>query len=495
MRLARLLAAASLVLLSGSFGTAHAADSELKIDFGIGRRPLTRTLTVALTPAPVPADEEPATTADNASVQLTSDLNGPGGQFPASQITLSATALGGQFVQVSALADPLEPEAVHHGTYTGKFIVGADGFTERELTLTVVVGDRSARKYELKVAGALAIGAIFGTVAKWLNDTGLALYPLRRRFHEVDESLRGATNLPVTYAAIRHSADAAMREGDVAGAQQYVATLERQRNGATALAEAIGRLSRTHRRHTALVRKRQLSGIEQVAQILANENDVIRAYQRTPLSGLSKAAQQATLDEDHFALHGEVLTCVHPTDKQAGMRTVLTRLCAKDYEGALAAWSKIDDDTRQSWATAAEDVPTPAVTVREADDEERETRTRRRTNAFAQVVKAWQWVQGKVLDHVRFYAGVLLVAFTVIVGYNERFLDDPGFTGSQRQYFTLFFFAAAVPLGGLQVVQLLGRVWPSGGGTAAPLPPPGPPAPEGDDASAETDARAEGEPA
>lgn len=471
MRNARLLAAAGLVFLTGFAPSADAADT-LSINFRLGRRPLTRTLTVTLQPIETPPPGEDVSVEDP-SVRLTSDLNGPSGQFPSGQITLSAAALGGSLVQVTAVADPLEPEQVRHGDYQGSLVVSAPGFTAQTFDMEVKVGDRSRGYHVPRVWGALALGGIFGTVAKWLNDTGLALYPVRRRYREIESRLTNMiTALPRDFRALRTAAATAIREGDIAAAQANVALLETYVGGALKLAQSTKRLQDRHRDHEVLARKRGIDHLDLVRELLNAEAARVDELRRTALPAISATNRATRQEEQRATFVGEVLRCVSPDSLPSPLRTVLTKLCKDDYAAAVAAWTKIAESQKHEWAEAAEDIVPQAEPVRDTAPAGAGTRTvhRRRTSALRRFMAARQAFQDHVIDHVKFYAGLLLVVFTSIVGYNERYLDDPGFVGRQTQYFGLFFYAAAIPLGGLQVVQLLGRVWPSPGSSSAPPP-------------------------
>ncbi|HEX8002449.1 MAG TPA: hypothetical protein VF519_07110 [Mycobacteriales bacterium] len=479
MRWPRLAAAVLLLALASVPAAAEEYEHPLRMEFGLGRRPLTRTLTVPMTASP---GAKPATIVEDPSVRLVSDLDSGGGrgQFPSSQITLSAAAIGGTLVQLTAVAEPMEPEEVPYGSYQGVLALSAAGFEDVAVTLQIDLDDRGNPARTWKVWAALVVGGMFGTVAKWLNDTGLALHPLRRRFRDVNAQLSGLlTSLPVKYRAARTGADQAMRNGDVAGAEAHVAALEQHLDGATRLAERLRALRRRHRDNLAAARSRGVAGQDQVRQVLAAEDEAVRALAHAPLSGLPEALATADVLAGRAQLVGEVLRAVPAAGTTPRpLRDVLTKLCRGRYDEAAAAWDAIDDAVREGWAAAP---PAAGAAPPSGDDEDGDTASRRRARATGLVrfaKRLWAWGQALVMDHVRLLAGVLLVAFTALVGYSQRYLEDPGFNEQASKYFGLFFYAAAVPLGGLQVVQLLGRVWPSPGGTARSTPVEGEPVEE-----------------
>lgn len=477
MRLVRLLAAAAIVLVAGCGSPSEEPqpqDGTLRMDFRLGRRPLTRTLTVALDRSGAAADDA----VENPSVRLMSDLNGSSGQFPAGQVNLSATALGGPLVQITAVAEPLAPEEVRHGEYEGQIEVSAEGFSADPYKIKITLDDRSRGDHVWKVTASLVVGGVFGTVAKWLNDTGLALYAVRRRFRGVEERLRGSiTALPREYRAARTNVLTALREGDVAAAESDLAFLETHAADAVLLASVISGLKQRHRAHVALVRERRLGENDQVREVLASETQRISHLARLPVTQAATAVREARRDEERSAFVGEVLRCLRPGAVPKELRAVLTQLCRGKYGAAVAKWAAIPEETTAGWAADAEQVTPPEPPAKPTTPSHGQSGTGAKTGWWQRVRESTDGLWDHLLAHVRFYAGVFLIVFTGIVGYNERFLGDPSFVGRQSQYFGLFFYAAAVPLGALQVAQLLGRVWPSPGGTGRSTPPPVAPVP------------------
>lgn len=486
MRFAHLLAATGLVLLSGSIGTARAqaADPVLPMHFGLGRQPLTRTLTVTLSP------QGDATVVENPSVRLVQDLNNAKrqGQFPASQVTLSATAIGGALVQVTAVAKPTDPEDVAAGRYEGGIIVAAEGFRSIPVSLVITLTDRAHGWHAARVWAVLVAGAAFGTYAKWLNDTGLSLYPLRRRLQLIDSRLTGLLNaLPVDYKASRKAAQNAITQGDVATAKAEVARLVRYLIPARALAEATKKLLDERTAHAELAKERGTDQFKMVTRVLATERTTIRTHERVPYDRFKDEVAAANADEPNLALAGDVLACYVPRTSQSELGPVLDLLRRGKYEDARAGWEAIPVATREGWAAEAAKLSTPAQheaaqSEPEATDEasvETSTSGQKRGGRIMRTVKAaGGGVATWSIDHVRLEASLVLIVLTAFVGFTQKFIGDPSFDGREGQYFGLFFFAAAVPLGGIQVVQLLGRVFPSPA-TAAPSPP----APTGNDAA------------
>jgi hypothetical protein len=487
MRLARLLAAAGLVLLSSSIGTvrARAADPVLPMHFGLGRLPLTRTLTVTLPP------KGDATVIENPSVRLVQDLNNAKrqGQFPASQVTLSATAIGGALVQVTAVATPTDPEDVPAGRYEGGIIVAADGFGTLPVSLVITLTDRAHGWHATRVWAVLVVGAAFGTYAKWLNDTGLVLYPLRRRLQLIDSRLADVIEaLPVDYKASRKAAQNAITQGDVATAKAEVARLVRYLDPARALAGATKKLRDESAAHAELARERGLDKYKTVTRILATEGATIGAHERASYDRFKDEVEAANADEPNLALVGDVLEFYQPRTSQPKLRDVLNLLRRGKYLDARKMWEEeIDKTVPDGWGDQAAPTSTAERNETEQCEPKAKKETGEKTSAsgrkYGSKIRTFvRATPGAVatwsIDHVRFEASLVLIALTATVGFTQKFLGDPSFDGGEGQYFGLFFFAAAVPLGGIQVVQLLGRVFPS-----PTMGAPSPPAPTGDDAA------------
>jgi hypothetical protein len=165
----------------------------MRIDFGYGQEPLSRSLTFPLcrdgdltTQLAYP---ECAAGADLAKLQRPEvksaipagdllpaqtragcpDIRG-GSAFPSQQLEVTASNFDVQGLTLAVTADPTTPERVSPGTYCGTLVVtrAAGGLIEQPIVITL--GDRWQLLIVYRVIFSLFLGAAIGALLKWVGD-------------------------------------------------------------------------------------------------------------------------------------------------------------------------------------------------------------------------------------------------------------------------------------------------------------------------------------
>ena len=180
-------------------------DDSIRLDFGISREAITRSVRVDIcglrsTPEPTECQADAESDAARPSItsaSLVADLVNAetSTQFPVTQISVTASNVSKTGIAISVNANPLEPDDVEPGTYTGNLIVDrAD--TSITLPITVTLKARAGTPARLAVL-ALLLGSFGGTLLKWLDDSFSTVAALRRRQRRLEQFLEGEReNLP-----------------------------------------------------------------------------------------------------------------------------------------------------------------------------------------------------------------------------------------------------------------------------------------------------------
>jgi hypothetical protein len=199
------------------------------VPFGLKRDPKTITLTYQA-PTALPA----GTVID----VVVADLRGSHDVFPSSQITATATLVGGgSTVKVVATFDP---KNVDTGRYSGEVRLASTTVEAPAVALTTNLETHSGSGYLLAFI-VIALGVLVGLITKWLADSGTQLGALRARLADLSfdlNALRAETLPPAYQAAIAH-ARRVIDRGDANGAKPLVDKVTGAEDAVVALASRL----------------------------------------------------------------------------------------------------------------------------------------------------------------------------------------------------------------------------------------------------------------
>jgi hypothetical protein len=235
---------ATVVSLTPSTGS-----TTTKIAFGPWREP--RGVTVLLTsPSDAPAPSN--------LVLVASDLQREDGvaEIPESRISLAAETKGSGQSEIKVCIDP---GGVAAGEYTGQIRVTGPGLEAYVQTLVVSL-QRAPWLVEPSLGWIWAfllilIGALFGTILKWLSETGAELSRLRRRMANLRQRVKALVyDLPPDVTAQLNLADSQIEQGDAIAAEKTIQSIEEKLPKISSLSAQASWVKEEIRHHETTVR-------------------------------------------------------------------------------------------------------------------------------------------------------------------------------------------------------------------------------------------------
>ncbi|MDQ1747767.1 MAG: hypothetical protein QOD07_2030 [Frankiaceae bacterium] len=197
---------------------------QLVADFGLSRQSITRTVQVDLCASSTKdypecktssASDQVTSRPQVLSALVTSDLQTPGvkGQFPANQLSVTASNTGREGLLVTLQADPTKPYAVVAGTYVGDIRIERASGPPVNVHLIAELDSRSGKPTELAVLSLVA-GALAGGITKWANDSLAPMGSLRSRYRLVRARLAPVTDeLPLDVVSALQAARDSINSG------------------------------------------------------------------------------------------------------------------------------------------------------------------------------------------------------------------------------------------------------------------------------------------
>jgi hypothetical protein len=456
----------------------------MQLTFGVTRGALTRSTRINLCaePAAALASECPDTKGTQAdagpppadintlpdrpqvqSVGIAEDLprDGGGGQFPANQISLTATNVGREGLLISVTADPSTPHQVLDGNYSGVIVVDRAGLRHPlEVQLHALLDKRTGKTSERAIA-ALLLGALLGGGIKWLDTVFTPMALLRRRQHRLRAWLvRRRSNLPEGAVSAYDDATGALRNLDTYGVEATLGQLSTAEPELLAFAYARD-----------VIRREIAEQQRLLAHATAALPDVANAI----------ATEQAYSDDlVHRPWPWEATTNV-----RTGYLQALEHARALTAALRLAALNSADAATVAAANTLARQIvvagsagleqplpptePVPPGTVQASRPVEvAKPRAIAEPETLAEPPRNFALL---ALDNIWWISLVITAAVVTFVGYQTQFLNNKDFDGSLTNYVQLFGWALALQIAGTTIIQVtagLTSAGAAGSGTTAP---------------------------
>jgi hypothetical protein len=440
-------------------------DEGIRLNFGLSREPISRSLRLDLCSGETGqelvecAADEPAEAGrvEIESAVLETDLMNASSQmqFPTNQFTVTATNVGRTGLLVNVNANPNEPDDVPPGAYVGRVIIDrSDGSTiplAVRAELTPKDGGVAWRAFL-----ALLLGALGGTLLKWLDDSFSTLAALRRRQRRVEHYLQGYTSaLPEGVRRRLRQVQMAIRSFDAEGIDTTLDEIVTNQDALIVFAGTVDVLE------TELGRQREMlealgpdafsyavhSAIAVEEALLADVR--IRMWpwdQAEELSAQLKKAQsrfrQLTAGMRRFA-----------STRDESVRNLLDRIATQIVQDDLASLGESLD--------LNEEVQVPVLAhgghVDGAAPQPLPSLPTSRTAPLAEVperrsVGLW------LLDNAWWLTLGVIAALVVFLGYQTQFLENLAFDGDITDYFALAAWALAIQVAGGTIIETVGKL-------------------------------------
>ncbi|WP_448640264.1 hypothetical protein [Geodermatophilus sp. URMC 63] len=466
--------------------TVASFDQGLQLSFGLSREAISRTLRLDLCESEQLRDSAECSDEGSdvprpeiLSAALRGDLiSGAGNQFPAAQFGVSASNVGRSGLVVNVNANPTTPNDIGPGVYEGQVVIDRSVGPAITLPVTATLLSRSG-VVAWKAGTALAVGALAGTLVKWLEDTFSPLAALRRRQRGVwSRLLPHREVLPTTAKNRLDEAQGYIASYSLEEAGEPVQQLHDHQDSLLIFADAAEALREgmdTQRRIMKADPRLQFADAALVAE--AEFLDDVRA-RPWPWKEPDTVLQEL-LTVRRFA--GRLANVLRQAANQGPeslpakqLESWIDRLAKGQTIGqVLADMSKVDgqpaDASRQaSWAgisgtvtssdiaeTAGHDSQTkasdrqPAATRREL-----RRRDRRRPSLW-------------LLDNAWWLTLFFVASIVTFVGFQSEFIDNTSFEGDAADYVQLIAWSLAVQVAGGTIIETIGRLRTSRAGFGA----------------------------
>lgn len=430
---------------------AKPAKGTLIVDFGLERVSLTRSILV-------PTGRAALSAPSILTARVSSDLiESPGlQQFPADQITLTATPVGSNQVEIVATLDPANPEKVASGLFKGTIAVYT-GSRTLSVPLAVYLGPKSGYRATLAFL-LLLLGAVFGLSVKWVTEALSSLAEAHWRLDGIRQRL-GRTDecLPLSAAAKLDDLDNRVMRQDISQIDESFKPFD----DASLLSlrkfcDGIDRINSIIRQQELLYGHLTVDNVSAADVIHAERERVDELKGRDwPWKNTQKILdnlQQLKRDANTVSSalkygRGDVLT-LFADDKFKEAREKYNNPPAKNKKGA-GAGSQTEGAAQGASKTFGLFTSTPGV-IR---------RWLRPSGLRSSPMTHW------MTKHPRGLAATASVLVVAIVGLQLQYLDSTSFGGSLSDWLGLLLWSAVVELSGVSVLDVVGRL--SGGGPAS----------------------------
>lgn len=425
---------------------ATAQEQSLQVNFELGRDPLTRTLTLEVNPVGDGSIED-------ASVELRGDLQADtAGEtaFPAAQVTPSATA-SGNTVKLTVIANPVEPEVVDAGTYTGALQVRGTGFAPFEVPIAVDLQDKSDKFWW--ALGALFCGALFGLLIRWVNNEGAVLGKLERRYHQTLSQLApyDDADLPTGLANLRSQLKVARNLRDSDHISELLTSLDSQLD-TLPYAKPLQKLNQDVDRQEELVHSS--SSEPQLRPVISAERELIEEM-RVLASGEDTTQLEVRLAQSRIDVE-TCLTLVQLWIEHNGKDSLVPEDWQALREARRAAVEQRYKDCREIISR----FDTPALSLMGHLPRKRLWRRRGRSRSiYGHGPRGWvQRLRSWLVLQINSLIGLSAAAVITVVGLRDQFLDNAGFQAEFSDYFVLFVWGFGVALVGIEISQFGARL-------------------------------------
>jgi hypothetical protein len=450
----------------------------LQLSFGLSRSAVTRSSRINLCTDPKTATSAecpgvtgtaPDTTPTTAGAQtaterpqvltagLADDLtrNDHRAEFPANQVSITASNVGREGLLIAVTADPTTPRVVLDGTYTGTIVVERAGSTAPIVVQMEADLDTRAGTTSKRAIAALLLGGLIGGGVRWLDTVLAPMAQLRRRQRRIRPWFqRRRTNLPEGAVETYKDVNRALRDLDTDGVDAGLTKLAAAEPDLLAFAHVRDTIAREIAEQRRLVGA-GVPGLPDVANALETESAYTDDLLHRPWPWEANVDVRA----------GYTKALEHCRQLTAALR--LAVLNSNDPATVAAANSLARQIVVAGADGLEQDLPVaPAADAARAKVEE---------NALAvpPPSTAMPTKQSLPIDHRRNFAQVALdnvwwvtliigAGVVAFVGYQTQFLNNKDFNGSLTDYVQLFGWALALQIAGTTVVTVAARLTTSG---------------------------------
>ena len=431
----------------GPFTTNLPADT-LIADFGLQRDNLTRSILVST-----------GTTAVSAPTTLTAKLSSDLlayprlAQFPADQITLTATPAGPAQIQIVAILNPVNPYRVGDGLFKGTISVYT-GSKILHVPIAAYLEPKSGFRALLAFL-LLLLGAIFGLSVKWVTEALSSLAAARWRFNAIFQVLAGHRGgLPTSVEDQLTEIGNRIKRQDLSDLDELFKPLESARGPLREFSDNIGNINDDISRQEGLAFRRDFRRLP-IDDVVLEERRHVRVLRGREwpwknvqdvldeakqlgeyVKDATKAMNQGRLDVLRLYQDGNFVEAY----KLSSTPPLKPQDSRKDGERLDAEQSQPSADWIDYSIVAGE----PSYISRWL--------MRRDSRGIIQ----WMTERPRTLAAI---ASILVVA---IVGLQLQYLNSTSFDGSLAQWLSLLLWAAIIELSGVSVLDVVGRLSGSG---------------------------------
>jgi hypothetical protein len=396
------------------------------------------------------------------SVGIAEDLprHGGGGQFPANQISLTATNVGREGLLISVTADPSTPHRVLDGNYSGLIVVDRAGLRHPLVVQLNALLDKRTGKTSERAIAALLLGALLGGGIKWLDTVFTPMAQLRRRQHRLRAWLvKRRSNLPEGAVSAYDDATGALRNLDAVGVEATLGQLSTAEPELLAFAYARDVIQREIAEQQRLL-VHATAGLPDVANAIATEqaysDDLVhRPWPWEAATNVRTGYLQA-LEHARALTAALRLAALNSADAAtvAAANTLARRIVVAGSAGLEQPLPTADTVAAVSVQAAL-----PVAVAKAREIAEPETRAEPPRN-FALLA----------LDNIWWIALVITAGVVAFVGYQTQFLNNKDFDGSLPDYVQLFGWALALQIAGTTIIQVTAGLTSTGAATGATKP-------------------------
>ena len=472
------------------------APGDVRFSFGYSRADLTRTSTINLCQttndwhadrfpecpqydrAAAGAGTRPAVTGASVARDLgvrnpdgaagSCDPKDTGPQFPAVQITVTASNAGEHDIAYVAVATPLSPEEVIPGTYCGAILItrapvaGASNIENPiVLPVSVELADRTQPPIIARVGVALLAGALLGGIIKWIADNLGAVAAARRRYQRLlATGLNSIDNLPQQVRLAASALKEAISQSNM-----------------VAIAEATRDLEAYDTKLGVLGQWAYVS--EELKDNVGEQDSLLDRWGSRPGQAKVRAARDLIADGERqrystspadltaesvglpLAMAAQSLTrlmrsyLVDPTMQDTALDPAIT-LVKEAFAGPDSQLSRKPALERREGTGQP---GSPMKTAKTQPHDHRLALNQEGTKPGG-VVMTW------AVKHSTFLILSLAALVAAVFGLSSQYLNDPTFTDSFTDYFTLFLWAFVGVLAGGSLADIITRL-----NSATPTPP------------------------
>lgn len=438
----------------------------LNVNFGLDRSSLTRSVVVS-------SGSEPSSASAMLTARVEGDLIQDSGlkQFPADQITLTATPAGPQRIQVAATLSPMNPEKVGDGTfkgwidvYTGSQIISVP----LEVYLTAKSGVRAVLAFLL-----LLLGAVLGLSVKWITEALLDIAAAQRRFDRLSRSLDDSESLPDDAAVTLAEISDRIKSQDIGGLDELFKCLEDHRRSLHAFSTVIKDVN------SRIAKQEQHQGKLPAPSLI----EIIVDGERTKVRGLQSRkwpwddSAESVLQEARD-LSRQSLVVSNALRAPEECKEVLNLFQSGKFDDAEKKYLELDP-SKLNAEPSGDHRETPqeraGTTADTGKTHPKKTGTVK--GVWIHLKGIWVLLRERLLhprlaefprsansltdwmaERSRAIAGAASVLVVAIVGLEVQYMDSTSFTGSLSDWLTLLLWAAIIELSGVSVLDVVGRL-------------------------------------